>query len=181
MGRKRDKTIIVFCGPESTAKSTVSHKASQIVGAEWVPEYAREYVEELNRPYTYDDVIVIARKQIIEYHRLLQSDQKIIIFDTFLILTKVWLEIVYNKVPQWLLKELEEIQIDLYLLCKPDIPWVSDGVRENEERRQELYTIYKKEIEKYNFPYIIISGEGESRLSQAISCINHIITKQNQL
>ena len=176
---KSDKIIIVFCGPESSAKSTVSKQAAHHFGAEWVAEHARSYVEQLNRPYTYEDVIAIAEKQIAVYHRLLISNRKIIIFDTFLIITKIWLQEVYAKVPGRLSDELERMSVDLYLLCKPDIPWVSDGIRENETRRQELYSCYKNEIEKYGFPYQIVSGEGNVRLNQAISHINTIIKQRN--
>ncbi len=178
MKRKDDKVVIVFCGPESTAKSTVSKQVARYYNGEWVPEYARFYVEKLNRPYTYDDVNIIAQKQIAAYHRLLKSDHKIIVFDTFLIITKVWFEIVFNKVPEELIKELNKINVDLYLLCQPDIPWVPDGVRENEALRHELYDRYKREIEKYNFPYRIVSGGGEERISQTIDYINQVLTKQ---
>jgi len=179
MKRKSDKIIIVFCGPESTAKSTISQKVSLHFGAEWVPEHARSYIEQLKRPYGYDDVVTIMQKQIAEYHRLLKSNHKIIVFDTFLIITKVWFEVVFKKVPDGLLKALEDIYVDLYLLCQPDIPWVSDGVRENEAIRQELYDHYKKEIEKYKFPFKVISGEGEGRLDQAKKHIDQVLTKQS--
>jgi len=177
MTKPEDKTIIVFCGPESTGKSTVSKAVSSMVGAYWVPEYARGYVEALHRPYTYDDVLQIAQKQIDEYKRLVQSKHKIIIFDTFLIITKVWLDVVYNKVPHWITDELKKINIDMFILCRPDIPWVPDGVRENKDKRQELYECYKKEIESYGFLYEEVSGEGDERVNNTIRHINHILTK----
>jgi len=178
MKPKSGPIVIVFCGPESTAKSTVSKQMASHYGAKWVPEHARSYIEELARPYSYDDVVTIMQKQIVEYQRLLKSKHEIVIFDTFLIITKVWFEFVYQKVPDELMNLLNKIHIDLYLLCEPDIPWVSDGVRENEALRQELYDIYKKEIEKYQFPYQTISGEGKSRLMDAQKYIDQILTKQ---
>lgn len=51
-------------GPESTGKSTLAQQLSQRYHGIYVPEYAREYVEQLRRPYTYDDVCAIARHQI---------------------------------------------------------------------------------------------------------------------
>lgn len=51
-------------GPESTGKSTLAQQLSQRYHGICLPEYAREYVEQLGRPYTYDDVCAIARHQI---------------------------------------------------------------------------------------------------------------------
>ncbi len=51
-------------GPESTAKSTLSQQLAEALGGVYIPEYAREYIANLSRPYTYDDVSAIAHHQI---------------------------------------------------------------------------------------------------------------------
>ena len=51
-------------GPESTGKSSLGQYLAKRYGATYVPEYARDYVASLHRPYTYDDVCHIACKQI---------------------------------------------------------------------------------------------------------------------
>lgn len=51
-------------GPESTGKSTLAQQLAKQYKGIYVPEYAREYVEQLSRDYTYDDVCAIARQQI---------------------------------------------------------------------------------------------------------------------
>ncbi len=51
-------------GPESTAKSTLSQQLAKAFGGVYIPEYAREYIANLSRPYTYDDVSAIAHHQI---------------------------------------------------------------------------------------------------------------------
>ncbi|MGM9810117.1 MAG: AAA family ATPase [Paludibacteraceae bacterium] len=51
-------------GPESTGKSSLGQYLAKRYGATYVPEYARDYVASLHRPYTYEDVCHIARKQI---------------------------------------------------------------------------------------------------------------------
>lgn len=56
---------IVIVGPESTGKSTLSQELSQHYAnhypTAWVPEYAREFLDELDRPYTYEDLLTIAK------------------------------------------------------------------------------------------------------------------------
>ena len=56
---------VAIIGPESTGKSTLAQQLAEKYHGIYVPEYAREYVEQLQgRPYTYDDVCAIARHQI---------------------------------------------------------------------------------------------------------------------
>jgi NadR type nicotinamide-nucleotide adenylyltransferase len=174
MLNKRPK-IVVFTGPESTAKSTLSEMVSEQFNIQCEPEYARDYVAALNRPYTYDDVVKIARYQIESYQKACKSNQSVVVFDTFLIITKVWFSEVYNKIPAWFEQFLSEVKIDLHLLCYPDIEWIADGIRENEEKRMYLYKQYELELKKYNFTYKIINGHGHERYQQAINHINQIL------
>ena len=55
---------VVIIGPESTGKSTLSEQLAQHYQTRWVPEYAREYLTNLNRPYNYEDLLIIAQKQL---------------------------------------------------------------------------------------------------------------------
>ena len=55
---------IVITGPESTGKTELAKDLAEKLGAVWIPEYARTYVENLDHPSDYDDVIHIARHQI---------------------------------------------------------------------------------------------------------------------
>ena len=162
----RSKRIVII-GPESTGKTALCKKLSEYYKTVWVPEYAREYVENLNREYEYKDLIKIAEKQISEFNNDYSNADKFIFFDTYLIITKVWFQVVYNKYPLWLDKEIKKNKIDLFLLCNTDIEWEPDNVRENPDKRDELFNLYKKELENYNFNYKIISGEGKERFEKA--------------
>lgn len=172
---KLDKTIIVFTGPESTGKSTISEQMSNCYGGLLIPEYARTYTENLKGPYTYDDVIAIANKQVDQFNEAIKSRHKYIFFDTFLIITKVWFREVYGVVPDWLSRFLGEVNIDLHLLFEPDIKWVKDSVRENEHRRHELFKIYENELINYGFVYKTINGNNDKRVTKTQAYINQVI------
>jgi len=58
-------------------------------------------------------------------------------------------------------------------LCRNDIDWQPDGVRENENIRALLFDKYKQELDNYGFSYSIISGTGVDRLTSAINSINN--------
>lgn len=168
---------IVITGPESVGKSTLIKDLTQHFSSVIsYSEYARTYVEDLNRPYSYDDVEKIAKQQLKEYD--VAKDYKgLVIFDTFLIVTKIWFEKVYEILPIWFNRELKKRKIDLFLLCEPDIPWVKDDVRENSNNRDLLFKLYKNEIEKYGFKYHVIRGLGEERTLNAIKIIENTINK----
>src|SRR5690348_13209835 len=55
---------IAIIGPESTGKSTLSRELAACYGAGWVPEYAREYLQELPRKYEEADLLHIAHGQL---------------------------------------------------------------------------------------------------------------------
>lgn len=163
---------VVITGPESCGKTTLSKRLSAHYKCEWIPEYARGYVENLDRPYTYDDVEKIARQQINEYH-LHSPGNSLVIFDTALIITRVWFDFVFDKVPQWLDEAILSLPYDLYLLCYPDIEWEPDPVRENKYDRLLLYNTYKNILEANQFSYRIITGQGEARTRLAIQEIEN--------
>ena len=143
-------------GPESTGKTTLARYLAERYHGVFVPEYAREYVEQLGRPYTREDVETIARHQIEQLQRLTTNDQRLYFFDTELIITKVWFEYKYGDCPSWVEDALRRFPMDVYLLCYPDIEWQFDPVRENPDNREELFLRYEQEIQKLSIPYYII-------------------------
>ena len=147
-------------GPESTGKSTLARYLARRYNGICVPEYAREYIEKLNRPYTIEDVEAIARHQIeqlqeIDSH-LSPLTSNLYFFDTELIITKVWFEHKYGSCPPWLEQAIQDYPMDVYLLTYPDIEWKPDPVRENPDIRLELFDRYESEIQKLDIPYYII-------------------------
>jgi len=166
------KKIIVLTGPESTTKSTLTKELAAHFNVSFFPEYAREYLEGKAHRYTYGDVVHIARKQIQQYEVAQNLPDDLVFLDTWLIITRVWFEWVYKKVPNWLEKAIEDYPVDLFLLCKPDIPWVPDPLRENGgEHRAHLYDIYKNELISREFCFAEIGGNGEERFFNAVRAV----------
>ena len=114
---------IVISGPESTGKSTLTLELARYYSTYGIPEYARDYIERLNRLYTINDVETIARRQLAMFKLMqrIKFNTDVIFFDTFLIITKVWFQEVYKLCPIWLHKAIQENKPHLVLLCKPDI------------------------------------------------------------
>lgn len=167
--------IIVITGAESTGKSTLSEALAKYFDVPYIPEYARDYILNLKEEYTYLDVELIARKQSEQLKESLKLNEPIIILDTWLLITKIWFEVVFKSIPDWIENEIKNTHIDMFLICDTDLPWVADDVRENGgENRNLLHKKYIEEIEKYNYKYQIINGDGATRVRNAIQAISKL-------
>lgn len=144
---------IGILGPESTGKTTLSEVLAREKGFTLVPEYARAWVESHPEGYTYEDVETIAKHQAEEYEANADA-----VFDTEMIITKVWFLVKYGHCPQWVEEFVKTKKMDEYLLCYPDIPWVEDVARENgsQQMREHLFEIYKNELEAIGAHYTIV-------------------------
>ncbi len=163
---------IVLAGAESTGKTTLAEALAKHYNSAWVPEIARGYIEDLDRHYTYEDVIEIARLQI-ESENLIASGTSYVFIDEWLINTKVWLLTVYGECPQWIEDHIKKCTIDLFLLCDVDMPWVYDPIRENGgETRFLLHDKYKRLYEENGLNYLIVRGLNEARIENAIKLVD---------
>jgi NadR type nicotinamide-nucleotide adenylyltransferase len=172
---KSKPKIIVITGAESTGKSTLTERLANHFSVPYLPEIAREYIESLDRKYNYTDVENIAKTQITQFNKIANTDAPYIFLDTWLIVTKIWFEFVYNKTPDWLIKEIEKTKIDLFLVCDIDLPWIYDPVRENGgENRKILQNKYIENIIKFNYNYNIISGVDDERFYRALNILKEL-------
>ena len=111
-------------GPESTGKSSLAHYLSKRYKGVLVPEYARDYIAQRlesgeSKEVSYDQVCEIAKHQIEEMERLAVLQPQLVFFDTELIVTKVWFDYAFGRVPEWLDEAIEKYPMDAYLLTKP--------------------------------------------------------------
>lgn len=171
----RPKRILIL-GPESTGKSTLAEKLAQHYAEPWVPEVAREYLENLDRLYTYEDLLQIGKQQMNLEDELALSATRFLFCDTDLRVIQVWSQHRYGKVDPWVLKEIARRTYDLILLCAPDLPWQEDLLREHPEleMRQHFFEVYQQLAQASEFPWILISGETAERLSKAIEAVDSL-------
>lgn len=167
---------IVLIGPESTGKTTLAKELAGIYNEPYIAEYARKFINELDRPYEFKDLEYIAWRQLNNENYFVRNAHQFIFCDTNILTVKIWSEYKYGKVAEYITKHLEVFKYDLYLLCGIDVPWEADPQREhpNPEQRRELYDIYKKELEDIGANYIELSGSQEERLKAAQEAIEKL-------
>jgi len=169
---------IVIIGPESTGKSTLCEGLAAHYHTEWVREYAREYMlTHKGKAYSYDDLSTIARGQLaLEDAAAAPTGDRILFIDTDLYVMKVWSEYVFGRCETWILKEIAARHYDGYLLCRTDLPWTKDELREYPDlaTRERLYHIYKDILINQAVPWVEIGGQADERLQNAIGAVERL-------
>ena len=162
---------IVFTGPESSGKTTISQAIAQKYNFPIVEEYARKYLNRLNREYIYKDLIEIAKGQLKSEQK--KSQNKIIVCDTNLQVLKIWSQIKYNQCDSFILDNQDPNC--LYILCSPDFKWVYDPLRENKNNRDTLFKKYHEDLLKNKYDFKIIKGSHQKRMKSVSDLIEKII------
>lgn len=166
---------VAIVGPESTGKTTLAEQLAKHYHTVFVAEYAREYIDRLNRPYSIDDIVAISKRQMELEDAIAAKARKLLVCDTNLLVTKIWAEFKYGICPEWLEAEYHKRHYALCLLCNIDIPWEPDPQREHPHLREELFSVYKRKLDEQKAPYIIISGLYEARKKTAINAIDTLL------
>lgn len=189
---------IVIIGPESTGKSTLCEQLAVHYQTRWVPEYAREYLTVHGTAYRYEDLLTIAKGQVALEDRVadevlvkgapgfdqdegfrptVKGGSGLLFIDTDLYVMKVWSEFVFGKCDPWILEQITVRKYDGYLLCRTDLPWTADELREYPDpvTREKLFHIYKDCLVNQNTPWGEVGGQADERLAGAIRAVGRMI------
>jgi nicotinamide riboside kinase len=155
------KYKIAFTGPESSGKTTMAKWAASYFSCGYIKEYAREYLED-KTGYSMNDIEMIANRQF----QLNNDIAKPAILDTEMLVLKIWFQEKYQMKSEIIQSLLMRQEIDYYFLCKPDIPWIEDPLRENPLDRDRLLVEYLQLLNAMGLPYTVLSGSIEQRKKQ---------------
>ncbi len=181
--QKQDKVFkVVAIGPESTGKSTICAALAAHFSASWCREYAREYLLENGTDYGYQDLLTIAKGQLkLEDQAIAEAfamqKNPVLFIDTDMHVMKVWCEFVFGNCHPFILNEIVKRKYDAYLLCKPDLPWVKDELREypDIETRDKLYHNYKDILVNQDLPWFEVHGQDPMRTAATIEWVGKLL------
>jgi nicotinamide riboside kinase len=183
---RQQKTAIIkiaLFGPESTGKTTLAKQLAEYYETEWVPEFARDYLQEKWKENQHicvaDDMLPIAYGQVALENEKLTTANKYLFCDTNLMVTKVFSEMYYGFCDPLLNKAALEHEYDLFFLTDIDVPWEKDDIRDTPDGRESVFSVFKQTLVNTKKPFITLSGDKESRLVKATAIINDLaIAKQ---
>lgn len=167
---------IAITGPESTGKSWITEQLAIHYNTLFVDEFARTYINMLDRPYIEEDILKIAQTQLINENKMANSANQLLFCDTELTVCKIWSEVKYNRCHPWITQMVNEHVYPLYLLMDIDMEWQEDPQREHPHMRQQLFNLYKESLERRRVNFKVIRGKGKSRLKLAIQNVSEFLS-----
>jgi nicotinamide riboside kinase len=169
---------IAIFGPESTGKTTLATQLAEYYKTVWVPEFARDYLQEKldsgRGICDIDDMLPIAYGQTKLENESALIANKYLFCDTNLLVTKVFSELYYNFCDSLLDKAARAHQYDLFFLTDIDVPWEDDGLRDSPDGRETVFEVFKQSLIDNKKPFITISGDKETRLKKAVTIIEDL-------
>lgn len=169
---------IAIFGPESTGKTTLAKQLADYYQTVWVPEFARDYLQEkLNSGRgvcDIDDMLPIAYGQTKLENESAAIADTYLFCDTNLMVTKVFSELYYNFCDSLLDKAARTHQYDLFFLTDIDVPWEDDGLRDSPEGRESVFSVFKQSLIDNKKPFITLTGDKETRLNKAIAILEEL-------
>lgn len=177
---------IVLFGPESTGKTTISQQLARHYNTVWVPEYAREYLQNkwnnFRKTCENEDLIPIAEGQMRLENELAKKADQVLFCDTDLLETKVYSQEYYGGFVDPRLDEAARTnQYDLYLLTYIDTPWEADDLRDRPEMRMEMFQAFENALKTHGKKYIILKGSRKKRFNKAVKAIDKILNSKTDL
>lgn len=171
---------IVLFGPESTGKTTLSDQLARYYNSVWVPEYAREYLQnkwnEERKTCEPDDLLPIAEGQMRLENKLSQKTDTVLICDTDLLETKVYSEAYYTGSCDPILEKYAlENTYDLYFLTYIDTPWEADDLRDKPHEREQMFKAFESALITYKRPYVLLKGGMKERFNLAVKHIDTLL------
>ena len=150
-------------GPESSGKTTLAKKLSEYYQGTWVPEFAREYLQQKwdseQKICEPQDILPIAIGQMKLENAAVKSEKKVVFCDTDDEVAKAALENTY----------------DLYLLTYIDTPWQADDLRDRPDQREEMFAYFKHSLIKHGRPYLLVKGSLEERMQLITNHLNSLL------
>mgnify|MGYP000557047103 CR=1 FL=1 len=171
---------VVLFGPESTGKTTLSRHLARYYNSVWVPEYAREYLQnkwnEERKTCEPKDLLPIAEGQMLLENKLAKKTDTVLICDTDLLETKVYSEAYYiGSCDPILEKYALENSYNLYFLTYIDTPWEADYLRDKPDEREAMFKAFEDTLIKYKRPYVLLKGDKKKRLDLAVKYIDNLL------
>lgn len=166
--RKHYAQRAVMFGQESVGKTTVSKILAEILGGDFLEEWARPYLEmgEIGTEVTDEKMRAIATGQgALERAFRDSSPTPFQVLDTDLYSTIGYWRIYGKKEPQYLKDWARELSMGkIYFVLPDDIPFEKDKIRYGGDKRESEKQLWIDLLKEFDLPYVIVpSGSAKEK------------------
>ena len=168
---------VVLVGSESVGKTTLARHLAATFDTAWVEEYGRAYCEHRDAlALRLPDFEAIVWGQATWEDDAAERANRVLVCDTELLTTCVWSDIVTGARPAWITDAARGRRYDLVLFLEAgDVPWVADGTRVLEDRRDDLATRLRAELDAAGWPYVRLVGTFTERERAAEALVRELL------
>ena len=170
---------IVLTGSESVGKTTLGAQLAARYGVSCVPEFVRDYAAAKGAPLDFRDHGPIAKGQMAleDAHvaSAMARGDTLLLHDTDLVSTVVYCHHYFGRCPDFIEQAAIARRATHYLLLDIDVPWIADGIRDREERRDEVQALFRTTLARFDAPVTVVQGTWEERLATASALIDALL------
>ena len=168
---------VCIIGPESTGKSTLAHDLAAHFHTLAVPEYARGCIDAHDSEVTAELFELFLRGQRASELALERKANRLLICDTDAFTTALYYEMYLGACPPHFWEEARRRDYHLYLITRPDTPYVRDGSRHHEHLREDFFERSVAWVKERSAPYAVIGGDWASRWEQAVAAVAELLAR----
>jgi len=167
---------IAILGAESTGKSELAkqleqHFLAQGKSVQHIPEYLRTWCNAENRTPRKEEQLAIATEQVRQINKAFACD--VLIADTTALTVAVYSDLLFKDTSLYDMALEHQRTFDATLLMGLDLPWVEDGIqRDGSHMREPVDSALRTALALSGTPFKVIYGSDESRLQNALLCLN---------
>lgn len=174
---------ILITGTESCGKTTLVRYLAKLYHTSWSEEvgryYPHLYLGGNEDVYTDEDFHRITIQQFEQDILAMKSANRVVFIDTDATVTQYYSELYMGHNNEMVEIYIDHSRYDLVILLKPDVKWVSDGMRLNgdQERRERLHKKLKAMYLDRGFEdkLVEVGGDYHERLQKVIQIIDDCV------
>ena len=162
-----------FCiiGPESCGKTVLAGKLAQDFETLCIPEYGRQYDAQFREGtgWCAEDFVELATGHMAIADQVARRAGPVVFEDTDVLQTMVWAKYLLGQVPQRLTELSKTKSQRHYILLSPDVPWINDGTRYQNQSSDRLWFFDQclEFLENTQARFDVVSGVNwDDRLAQ---------------
>ncbi|OSM94805.1 transcriptional regulator [Lonsdalea populi] len=173
---------VAILGGESSGKSTLVNKLSNIFNTTSAWEYGRDYVfshlggDEMALQYSDYDKIALGQAQYIDFS--VKYANKVAFIDTDFITTQAFCRKYEGREHPFVQALIEEYRFDLVILLENNTPWVADGLRSlgSKAERAEFQNLLKEMLAQYHVDYVYVTeSDYDSRFLRCVELVQNML------
>lgn len=175
---------VAIVGAESCGKSTAAADLARHYRTCYVPEHARDVLEDHDNDAALPLFDLFVRGQRALTAAAAHHADRVLICDTDELTTLLWARVLHGHEPAELRRAVDELTrprlFDHYLLYDTDLPFHQDGTRAIDGARRHTTAMFVAELEARDLPYTIVRGHGQQRHRAAIDVIDRLLAERDR-